>query len=358
MPPIPPPGEGEYILIRTPNWVGDAVFAAPAIRALGDCSSRANLVLFGPRSICDLLGTFDGVAGAVGLDAREAGAFRHRFGAAWKLRDWRAGFAWVFPESFSSALETKLGGARIRVGRPTEGRGFLLTHRVPFTARPRSRHLVDEYLELVESLGVDVHERTPRVSIDPAAAAEAGRLLPPNEGGLRIGLIPGAAFGAAKRWPPDRFVRLSRRFAGDQIVLFGSSEERFLAEHISSSLRARTVVLAGRTNLKVLAACLARCSIVVGNDTGPTHLAAAVGTPVVGVYGSTNPGWTGVRSPRSRIVRRVTDCAPCYSRQCDRGYACLHEITVEEVWNACRELLTGDAAKSNPGPPTATGRES
>lgn len=349
------PARIERILVRTPNWIGDAVFSIPAIRALARCFPESEITLFGPAGLCELLRGVDVVRGAVGLSARAAASPTRRLAEAWTLRARQPQLGLVLPESFSSALELRVSGASLRIGRSTQGRGFLLTERVPYGARPRTRHLVDEYLELSAAVGAVASEKTPRLGILPEAEREASDLLPDGSKTMRVGFVAGAAFGPAKRWPPDRFVELGRRFKGAEIVLFGSGQERFLAEFIASRLRSRTIVLAGRTSISVLAACVARCSLVVGNDTGPTHVAAAVGTPVVAIFGSTNPAWTGPRSELHRIVQEPLDCVPCHQRRCDRDYRCLRKVTVENVWQACCDLLGSRYRSSGRGVGMAAG---
>jgi heptosyltransferase-2 len=326
-------------VLRVPNWLGDAVFAVPAIRTMLANYPDARFMLWGPQDICRLLCALDERAQPEGFTDEEARTRAGRFRRAWTLRRCRPQMGWVLPESFSSALELRMSGAKIRIGRATEGRRFLLTRAVSYAERPRSRHLVDEYLELGTALGEKAVEGTPRLPVSPEADAEAAGLLPAVPGVTRIGVVAGAAYGTAKRWPAERYAELGQRFRNAEIVLFGSNRERFLAEFIGSRIRGRSVVLAGRTSIPGLAGCLARCSLVVGNDTGPTHLAAAVGAPVVVIYGSTNPAWTGPRSPASRIVQRPVDCAPCYERECDQGYRCLQDITVDDVYEACGDLL-------------------
>jgi len=314
------------------------VFAIPAVQSVAACRPGARVFLVGPSGVCDLL---RGMVPweTLPLDGARIGS---RLATAWRLRSRRPDLAVVFPESFSSALEAWVAGAPRRLGRPTQGRRALLTDPIGFGARPRTRHVVDEYLDLARAVGGSIGERTPHLILHPEDVRAAEGLLPDGGEPWRLGLVPGARYGPAKRWPPERFADLARRFGqrrGDgEVVLFGSAEERFLCEWIASRVRGRVVSVAGRTRPGVLAACLARCSLVVGNDTGPTHVAAAVGTPVVAVFGSTNPVWTAPVGARQRVVRRPVECSPCYLRRCDRGYPCLAAITVDDVWDACREL--------------------
>ncbi|MCK4547924.1 MAG: lipopolysaccharide heptosyltransferase II [Candidatus Eisenbacteria sp.] len=341
--------EMERVVVRVPNWIGDAVFSVPALRAIVAGCPEAEVTLLGPRAICEVLLGIGGRIRSAGFPVERGRGRGQRFAKARRLRVWQPQIGWVFPESFSSAMELGLTGVRIRVGRPSQWRGALLTGRVPYAAPARTRHLVDEYVELVTAAGAVAVETAPRLGTVAAARERAAVLLPAESGLLRIGLVAGAAFGPAKRWLPERFAELGSRFEDAEVVLFGSDQERFLAEFIASQMGSRSVVLAGRTNLQVLAACLERCSLVVGNDTGPTHLAAAVGTPVVAIFGSTDPGWTGPRGPSVRVVRKAVDCAPCYRKDCDRNYRCLREITVDEVWEVCRELLEETAAERTNG---------
>lgn len=312
------------------------MFAVPAIRALRRHFPKAEIVLLGRAGVCDLLAPVDGVDGLVRI---EEPGLQGRLAKAWGLRCRAFGLGVILPESFGSALEVWLTGARARVGRSAQGRGPLLTHPVPYGAPARTRHVTEEFLEIVGALGAPGVDPIPRLAVSREAAEAAGRLLPNGGRGVRLGVVPGAAFGPAKRWPPERFADLARRFEGAEIVLFGSAEDRSLVEEIAGVVPSRAVILAGRTSPPVLAGCLAKCSLVVGNDTGPIHLAAAVGTPVVAIFGSTNPAWTGPRGELHRTVQIPVECAPCYLRNCDRGYACLRGISTEDVWRACQDLM-------------------
>jgi heptosyltransferase-2 len=158
-----------------------------------------------------------------------------------------------------------------------------------------------------------------------------------------VGLIPGAAYGTAKRWPAERFAALADRLAGNlgaEIILFGSAGERDVAERIESLSRAKIHNVAGQTRLRELAALLAECKVVVTNDTGAMHVAAAVGTPVVAVFGPTNPVTTSPVGPRHTLIRRPMDCSPCLLRHCPIDHRCMTAIDVEEVFEATCKRTT------------------
>jgi heptosyltransferase II len=321
------------ILVIAPNWLGDAVMALPFLRALsrGRPGYRIH-VLAGraPAAVFRAEGTASVIArrGSLAADALA-------------LRPFRFAEAWLLPNSFRSALTAFLGGARERIGYATERRGALLTHALP--TPPATRHQLRDYDALLRSRGIEPLLDAPALPIAPGAAAAAGRAL--EKAGLSPGpapvlLAPGAAFSWTKRWPPELWGRLAALLseAGSPVALvIGPGEEEIAARAVAAAGRPVPVLGADLDPVE-LAALLARARVVAANDSGPMHIAAAVGTPVVAIFGPTDPGRTGPSGSASRVLDRYVFCSPCFLKECPYAHECMREIAPEEVFEAVRGL--------------------
>lgn len=335
------------VLLVAPNWLGDAVLSLPAARALRELWPDAWLAALCKENLAGWLAaqpTFDEVHSypPVGRGVRANVAFARSFG--------RAGFDLIalFPNSLRSGLFAWVSGIGRRVGYARDLRGPLLTHRVRRYQGPK-RHHAEYYLEIARQLGW----RESRNAGDPwelaavsAADAEWIESRLASEGASAqeslIGLAPGAAYGPAKRWYPARFAALGRQLLErgfPRLVVFGGPDDEPTIERLLNELRAPVINLAGRTSVGQLAAGLRRCAVLITNDSGTMHLAAAVGAPVVAIFGSTDPQWTGPLGDRRRVLAADVPCRPCFQRTCSIGYQCMKSITVETVMNEVEELL-------------------
>jgi heptosyltransferase-2 len=317
-----------------PNWIGDAVMALPALEALRrSLPEGATLAVLAKPWTADIA-SLSGLPGRI-VENRAVGGHRGLAGRARlvaSLRRDAIGGGVLFPNSIGSALALFLAGIPLRGGYASEGRGPLLTHSVPPTPDnwPRG-HLVEYYLEMVRSLGFDAPvDAVPRLKTTPVDAETA-----------RVAFAPGAAFGPAKMWPGKRWAELGRRLAarGLRVDLLGASSEAAVCAALAADIGGAARDLSGRTTLREAAGILAGARLAVTNDSGLMHLAAAVGTPVTAIFGSTDPTATGPRGKRLRIVRGEAPCAPCYRRSCNRGYVCFDPVGVDQVERACLELL-------------------
>jgi heptosyltransferase-2 len=330
------------IVVRPPSWLGDAVLALPAIGALREAYRDAHLTIAAPASVAAV---FREDTDAAPDEVLELPASRAGVTAA--LRGGRFDLGVLFPNSFRSALQLWRAGVPARWGYATSGRGMLLTQRV---RRPRAAdapHQSDYYRVLVEHLGVAVAaDRAPRLRPSTASTARADALLGErhvDRHGLIVALAPGAAYGQAKQWPPDRLAELAARLvtaSGATCVLVGAAYDRPAARAIESWLRAhasdtaaRVVDLVGCTSLGALVGVTARASVFVSNDSGAMHLAAALGRPVVAVFGPTNERATRPIGEHDVIVEDVF-CRPCMLRDCPIDHRCMKRITVDRVFAA------------------------
>jgi heptosyltransferase-2 len=335
----------ETVVVRLPNWLGDTVMAVPAIRALQARWTHARLVLAGPwafllagQELADVL-----------VDYPRSWAGRLR--SADTVRSLHGDVAVLLPNSFEAAVAGQYWGARRLVGFAAGGRSWLLTDAVPVPSS--RRHQVDEYILLVEHLGAVVEERMPRlVAPDWHSVGRHGvRALIEEAGGARhscnrpwIGLHLGAAFGSSKVWPHERVVEFCRivEARGMTTVLLGSPAERMAAEAVVG--RAPALSLVGRDQPDLLTAVLAEMDVLVSGDTGVGHLAAALGTPVVTLFGPTDPALTSPRGP-GRVVRHPVPCAPCFYRVCPIDHPCLRSIAptmvVDQVLSVLRLQARG-----------------
>ena len=334
------------LLVRAPNWLGDAVMGLPAMGAIRKSLPEAHLTIAAIPSIAPLFEEQTNAAPDALLtvehvkrEAQLLGA--HQFDAAL-----------LFPNSFRSAWSVRRAGIPERWGYSAGLRRPLLTRAA---AVPHGRvHQSEYYRNLVNALGFTAPEDPPRVSIVPRTRARAERLILEHRllGARMVGFAPGAAYGHAKRWPPGRvaelIVRLSRE-RGATCILFGAAGDRSAGREIESSLPAgiEVVNLIGRTDLRLLAGLVARCSAFVSNDSGAMHLAGALGVPLVAIFGPTDdrataplggPTAHGTRSEPVVLTHPVF-CRPCMLRECPIDRRCMTRITVDDVFGAVARML-------------------
>lgn len=335
------------LVVRLPPWLGDVVLAAPGLAALRRALPTAHLAVAVRPGLEGLAALLPGVDATVSLPAgRGAGAVR---GAARALAAGRFDAALLLPRGARAALEAFLARIPVRVGFGAPFQRLLLTHPVEGWRPWRTAHRTRWFALPARAFGAAPAPEAPLppLVVPAASRASARRLL--GALGRRperalVVLEPGAAYGPAKCWPPERFGDLARRLLarGVDVLTTGTGAARDLEQDIA--LRAGGGLLrgAGRTpDLAVLAGCLAQAALVVTNDTGPMHLASALGTPVLALFGATDPAVSGPAGPGPRrILLAPTPCSPCFLRTCPiPGHPCLAAIGVARVEQAACALL-------------------
>jgi heptosyltransferase II len=331
--------QGPVILVRLPNWLGDTVMALPALRGLRASHPQARIVLVG-RWASLLQG--QAVADAVLSYPRDVGA-RARLAAA--LRNSRPDTAVVLPNSLESALAAWRWGAHTRLGYDTDLRGRLLTHTLPLPS-PR-RHQVDEYRQLFEAGGVSTGSDPPTLTLPPDLVADEAidallKSVGLAPGDSAVGLHLGAAFGPSKLWAPAAYAELCSRLrqAGALPVLLGAGSEEARAAAVVASAGEDVASLVGRDRPDLLPRLLARLGCLVSSDTGVAHLAAAVGTPTVTLFGPTDPRLTSPRGRSARAVEGRAPCAPCFLERCPIDHPCMNSIEPTSVASAILAALS------------------
>lgn len=320
------------LLVRAPNWVGDVVLSLPALRDLRRAFPASRLEVLARPWVAGLYAAvpeIDGVIESRGTLA-DAAPIRGRYDVGLLL-----------PNSFASAFTLWRAGIPERWGYATDARGALLTRSCRVSASLGGRSQVYYYRAMLEGLGLAVSGPPDASLACPEAWAERGRALLGSPGPW-IGINPGAAYGTAKRWPPERFAAaaaLVARRSGAQVAIVGSAAERPLAEAIAAQLGGAARVLCGETTLADLVGVLRELRLLLTNDSGPMHLAAALGTPLVAVFGSTDWTETAPVSERARVVREETECAPCMLRECPIDHRCMARVAVDRVAATALELL-------------------
>lgn len=326
------------IVVRTPNWLGDTVMALPALVALRAAEPRARITLagrwaplLGGQGVADLLLAYPHTL-------RERLAFGRALGRE------PADLAVLLPNSVESALAAWRWGARRRLGFDTDGRGPLLTDRVPLPA-PRL-HQVDEYTALLGAAGVDGAEAVPawRLQKDAEADAEVSRLLADAgfEGGAApVGLHLGAAFGSSKLWPAAAFGRLAAGLLaeGFRPVFLGTAGDVTTATAAVAAAGAPVPSLVGRDRPALLPRLLSRLACLVSGDTGVAHLAAAVGIATVTLFGPTDKRRTAPRGHGARALDCAVPCAPCFLPACPIDHVCLRRIDPETVLDEVKGVV-------------------
>jgi len=367
------------ILVRGVNWLGDAVMTTPALLRLREKFPKAHLALLTPEKLRELWLNHPAVDETISFAPGES-----VFSVGKNLRGGKFDLALVLPNSPRSALEVFLAGIPARVGCARPWRNFFLTQVVApradavkmrkrsaaeirrlvaadvnrrkddraFTSAATAGHQIHEYLHLAAALGANPEPLAPQLFVTPEEIEAAKKKFRLEKITRPIfGLNPGAEYGPAKRWPAEKFIAAAKEISQRTDcawILFGGKSDAAITNQIESAIRKVAVGkdqsavfnLAGKTSLRELMALLKLCRVLLTNDTGPMHVAAALGTPVVVPFGSTSPELTGPGlpgDPRNHLIKSDAPCAPCFLRECPIDFRCMNGIAVDRVVDAVLE---------------------
>lgn len=333
----------ESILIVLPNWLGDVAMCTPALRTLRQCYPDARITVTGPASACDLIRGLPHVD-AIEPFPRPLGLFG-MLKVAKRLRQQRPDIAFIFPHSFRAALLAWLARSTERVGYDRGQRRFLLTRPIePHTENGEIApvYMVWEYLDLLKEFGCEYDGFGLELAVNASdRAAVEGYLDGP---GPFVGFAPGAAFGPSKRWPADRYAEVADRIhaeTGARCVLLTGPGEEETREAVMSAATAEFIEPHGGTpSIERLKAAISKLDLLIGNDSGPRHVAVAFDVPVICIMGSTSPAYSCGPYEKGEVVRIDVDCGPCQQPTCPEGHhKCMTGIDADRVVAAARAAL-------------------
>jgi len=354
------------ILVRGTNWLGDAVMTTPALLRLREKFPDAHIALLTPEKLRELWIGHPAVDETISFAPGES-----VFTTGKKLRGGNFDVALVLPNSPRSAIETWLAGIPQRIGHARPWRNFFLTQTIAPRADavkmskrseseiqrlisqnpesrnpefPKSAHQIFEYLNLTAALGANPEPLAPQLFVTPDEMEAARKKFGLEKiAGSIFGMNPGAEYGPAKRWPVEKFIAAAREIQGRTgcvWLAFGGKGDQQLTAQIASAIHDSRFTIhdfASRTSLRELMSLLKLCRVLLTNDSGPMHVAAALGTPVVAPFGSTSPELTGPGLPgdaRNHVLKSDAPCSPCFLRECPIDFRCMNGIGVERVVEA------------------------
>ncbi|MCK4910985.1 MAG: lipopolysaccharide heptosyltransferase II [Thermodesulfovibrionales bacterium] len=341
----------EKILIRQVNWLGDAVMTMPAIRALRLANPDAHITLLAKPWVSAIFEKDPNIDEIIPYEDRHEGFFG-KFTLAREIRHNGFDTAVLLQNAFDSGLMAYLAKIPRRIGFDRDYRGWTLTERVPFDGEDRKLHHVDYYLELLRKSGTRAERTEPWIYLDISERLAAREALSALNRPI-IGINPGASFGSAKMWLPDRFAAIAEHAVedlGGSAVIFGGPGEVSIEKEIfgclSPEVKGKTLQMAGNTTLRELCALISECDAIISNDSGPMHVAYAVRTPLVSIFGSTSPELTGPPvSPDNSVLRPELPCTPCFKRKCpDKDLKCMEAISSDDAIKAIESVLPSKRA--------------
>ena len=335
------------ILVRMPNWIGDLVMATPLLADIKNQFPDASLTVMCRKPLSDLL-VRDPNIDEVFAFTRPSNRFTRREekrNIVEKIRAGKYDVGILLTNSFSSAWWFFQGGVKRRIGFSMHWRRLLLTDPLTKTIKGQE-HEVYTYKRLLEPLGIAPTNSVPKIYLD-ADELNASIAMLVKRGFIRgkplIGINVGAAYGSAKCWPADRFRAVAEELLKDPnvyLVFFGDGSTSALVKKICQGLPERAMNVAGDTTLRQLACLIQSCSVLLTNDSGPMHIGAALGTPLVALFGSTNDLATGPFGQAEAVIHKRPSCSPCFKRECPIDFRCMKQIGVDEVVQKVRLQLS------------------
>jgi heptosyltransferase II len=336
------PQDIRRIFIRSTNWIGDAVMTTPAMGRVRAGFPGAEIAVAANPTVAQLLRHHPDCDRILVYDKK--GVHRGLGGLlrfCSEIRKEQFDLAILFQNAIEAAIMTSIAGIPRRAGYNTDCRGLLLTHSVSGWRRARRLHHTDYYLTMLAGLGLQGGHGCQRLHCTEEELAWARAQLSDE---IWVAINPGATYGSAKRWYPERFAAVADDLAEEfsvRILLVGGPDEGSIAGEVAANMRSEPLNLAGKTSVRQLMALLSQCRLLVTNDSGPMHVAAAFGVPIVAIFGSTDHTTTSPLASLCRIVRKPTACAPCLKTTCPTDHRCMTAVSVGDVLEAARNLLRG-----------------
>lgn len=346
----------QKILIRSVNWIGDAVLTIPAIKAIRNAFPEAHISLLTKPWTAEIFSGNPDIDEIILYDKTFKG-ITGKFRLAKILRSSCFDTAILLQNAFDAAFLTWLARIPERIGYKRDCRGFLLTKGIPVPVEIPGQHQVNYYLNIVRAIQENIEETPPYIHLTDnerqwARELIASKLHDPHL--PLIGINPGAAYGSAKRWPPGNFAELIMKIINDlngRVIIFGSQAEVEIANEIINEINvlkikkriefgSRIMVMSGKTSLRELAALISECDAFITNDSGPMHIASALHVPTAAIFGSTDPAATGPFGKSHKVITTNLPCSPCLKRKCpEKHLACMTEITPDMVFGSLNEIL-------------------
>ncbi len=342
---LPPEGI-DKILIRATNWIGDAILTIPAVDSIRATYPQAHIAVLAKPWVADIYRLFTSI--------NEVIVYEDQYDNAWgvlrlarRLRKDNFDLAVLLQNAIEAAIMSCVAGIPRRAGYNSDGRGILLTHRVQLNSEIKKLHQIDYYLEMVKALDCiavnrELHLET---KINRHDALSVLQEYVPGPKKDIIGISPGATYGPAKRWFPERFAAVADKIAASfdgRIILLGGKADWDAAEDVRKLAQTGLLNLAGKTNLKEAVYLISQCRLFISNDSGLMHIAGALNIPTIAIFGSTNPQTTSPVGNSSIVVRKAVSCSPCLKKICPIDFRCMDLISVEDVFAVAQNILRKD----------------
>jgi heptosyltransferase-2 len=334
------------IIVRMPNWLGDLVMATPVLKDLRVHWPKTKITAMCQGAVGDVLQEDPNLDEILKFKRPSGWIHRSEHGDILQpLRQGHYDLGILLTNSFSSAWWFWRGHVQNRVGYASHLRSFLLDYAIPFPPEKNAQHLVQTYKMLLEPLGIPLSTTSPQLYVteqEKFKVKERLAKLEVESNDILVGINPGAAYGSAKCWLPDRFKKVTQMLLDNpkiKILYFGDKSGSPLVEEICAGFpNDRVINLSAKTTLRELVAYIQACDLFLTNDSGPMHIASALGVPLLALFGSTSDVAT---SPYKGgiVIHKHVACSPCYRRECPIDFRCMKLIEVEEVYNQLQELI-------------------
>lgn len=336
------------ILVRVPNWIGDAVLCEPAIRTIRNNFPDTSITILAKPWVAPVFLNNSSVDECIEYDSNGLHkGILGRIRLIKMLRKKRYDLAILFQNAFDAAFLAFMAGIPERWGYSTDLRGILLTKSIKVRDDIKKCHQVFYYMNLLEEIGLKIgRDLKPQIYISDEENQWAKRFLEENNlnfDRIIIGINPGASYGKAKRWFSERFANVANRMIDEhaaQLVILGSKGDAGVCEDVAKNINKDFVNLCNKTNLRELISIIKKCNLFITNDSGPMHISASLGVPTAAIFGSTDPVLTSPIGDKVCVVKKDIDCSPCFERECPYGhYKCMELVTAEDIFQKCREFL-------------------
>lgn len=336
--------EPKNIIIRMPNWLGDLVMATPVLKDLRERFPKAKITamaLAGPAGLLEKDPYIDEI-----LRFKRPSGWLHHVRHSELIDTLRQGdydLGILLTNSFSSAWSFWRAGIPTRLGYAMHGRRLLLTNSLPYP-KDLNQHQVVTYKKLLAPIDVPLSDSPPELYLEESEISEARHALSqmgiPKDAVI-VGINPGAAYGSAKCWLPERFHSVAHQLIHDKgyyVLFFGDDATSPLVSDVCNGLKERYINLAGKTNLRQLMAYISLCRVLLTNDSGPMHMAAALGVRPLALFGSTSDTKTPPYN-NGKVIHKHVECSPCYLRTCPIDFRCMKRISSDEVYDAMIKMV-------------------